>query len=268
MRPGSRGRPVRRLIVEEPVSRPAIWSPRVAWFALAVTAIAVAFIRFQIVDVASGFASLAAGLGLAILAVALSFLAFVRIWTEGRRGLGLALKGILIAALVLGWPGWYAVRAITLPVLADVSTDLEDPPAFSRSRAALEARAGRVPPELAASQRAAQAAAYPQVSPLRLEVTAEQAFDLARRAAQARGWQIVEAAPPGGRIGLGRIDAVDRTFLLRLPDDVTVRIRPLADGARIDVRSASRVGRHDFGQNARRIRRYLDEVSTLAASGK
>jgi uncharacterized protein (DUF1499 family) len=49
-----------------------------------------------------------------------------------------------------------------------------------------------------------------------------------------------------------------------MPDDVTVRIRPRADGARIDVRSASRIGRHDFGTNAARIRRFLDELSNLA----
>jgi uncharacterized protein (DUF1499 family) len=73
---------------------------------------------------------------------------------------------------------------------------------------------------------------------------------------------------PGGRLGLGRIEAIDRTFLLRIPDDITVRIRPRADGARIDVRSASRIGNHDLGENARRIRRYLDEVSALAIASK
>jgi uncharacterized protein (DUF1499 family) len=79
---------------------------------------------------------------------------------------------------------------------------------------------------------------------------------------------VIEAVPPGGRVGLGRIEAIDRTFLLRMPDDITVRIRPRADGARIDVRSASRLGTHDLGQNAQRIRAYLDEVSNLAIASK
>jgi uncharacterized protein (DUF1499 family) len=74
--------------------------------------------------------------------------------------------------------------------------------------------------------------------------------------------------PPGGRVGLGRLEAIDRTFLLRLPDDITVRIRGRADGSRIDVRSASRLGTHDLGQNARRIRAYLEEVSNLALALK
>ena len=32
------------------------------------------------------------------------------------------------------------------------------------------------------------------------------------------------------------------------------------DGARIDVRSASRYGRHDFGTNAARIRSLLEDI--------
>jgi uncharacterized protein (DUF1499 family) len=49
---------------------------------------------------------------------------------------------------------------------------------------------------------------------------------------------------------------------------VTVRVRPRADGARIDIRSASRLGTHDLGTNAKRIRAFLDEVSNLAIAAK
>jgi uncharacterized protein (DUF1499 family) len=255
---------MRRLILEEPVSRAAIWSRKIAWFALAVTAVAVVFIRFGVVDVLPGFVSLATGLGLALLAVLLALAAFVRIWTEGRRGVGPAAKGLVLALLILAYPGFYLLRGLTLPILNDVSTDIDDPPAFSRSRAALEARGGRLPPDPARATRLAQRAAYPQVAPLTLDVSAEEAFELARRAAANRGWQVIETVRPGGRVGLGRIEAVDRTFLLRLPDDVTVRIRPRVDGSRIDARSASRLGSHDLGQNARRIRAFLEEVSNLA----
>ena len=47
-----------------------------------------------------------------------------------------------------------------------------------------------------------------------------------------------------------------------------MRVHPRADGARIDVRSASRLGGHDFGGNADRIRAYLDEVANLAIAVK
>jgi uncharacterized protein (DUF1499 family) len=255
---------MRRLIIEEPVSRAALWAPRVAWFALAVTVMAVAMIRFGLVELMPGVAALVAGLFLAVEAAGLALFAFVRIWMEGRRGLGMAIRGLVLALLILGYPGYFAVRALIRPPLNDVSTDIDDPPTFSRSRAALEARGGRIPPDVAPEARRLQRQAYPQIAPLTLDLPAEQVYDLVRRAAQSRGWQIIEAARPGGRVGLGRLEAVDRTFLLRLPDDITVRIRPRADGARIDVRSASRIGQHDLGQNAQRIQRFLEEVANLA----
>ncbi len=255
---------MRRLIIEEPVSRAAIWAPRVAWFALAVTLMAVGLIRFQFVELTPGVVALAAGLFLALEAAGLALLAFVRIWREGRRGLGMAIRGLVLALLILGYPAWFAVRALTRPPLTDVSTDIDDPPAFSRSRAALEARGGRIPPDVPPDLRRLQRQAYPQIAPLTLDIPADQVYDLVRRAAQNRGWQVIESARPGGRVGLGRLEAVDRTFLLRLADDVTVRIRPRADGARIDVRSASRLGQHDLGQNAQRIQRFLEEVANLA----
>jgi uncharacterized protein (DUF1499 family) len=69
-------------------------------------------------------------------------------------------------------------------------------------------------------------------------------------------------------MGDGRFDAVDRTLVLRLPEDVTVRVRPLPDGSRVDVRSASRVGPHDLGSNARRVQRFLETLSDMALAEK
>jgi uncharacterized protein (DUF1499 family) len=116
--------------------------------------------------------------------------------------------------------------------------------------------------------RVLQREAYLQIAPLTLDLPPEEAFELVRRAAANQGWQIIEAVKPGGRIGLGRLEAVDRSLLLRLPDDITVRIRPRADGTRIDIRSASRIGSHDLGTNARRIRSFLEELSNLAIAVK
>jgi uncharacterized protein (DUF1499 family) len=259
---------MRRLIIEEPVSRAALWSPRLAWFALAVTLMALALVRFRRVEITVGVVPLAAGLALAACAAGLALFAFWRIWREGRRGLSSAIGGLLLAGLVLAYPGFFAARGLTLPALKDVSTDIDNPPSFSRAQAVLQARGGWVPPEVPAEVRRMQRQAYPQVAPLSLDLSPEEAFEIARKAAANRGWQVIETVRPGGRLGLGRIEAIDRTFLLRIPDDITVRIRPRADGARIDVRSASRIGNHDLGENARRIRRYLDEVSALAIASK
>src|SRR3954452_22516735 len=98
---------MRRLIIEEPVSRPARWSPMVAVFALVVTALAVLLIRFERVEYPAGFAALAIGLLLAVLAALLALIGFLRIWQEGRRGLGSAIRGLLLALAILAYPGFF-----------------------------------------------------------------------------------------------------------------------------------------------------------------
>ena len=205
---------------------------------------------------------------LAVLAILVAGFAFFRVWREGARGLGAAVAGVFLASLLLAYPAYAALKGLRLPSIADVSTDLEQPPAFSRSRVAFAARDGRYPPDSSPAAREAQRTAYTQIAPLTLDVEADDAFELARKAAVNRKWRIVEAIRPGGRTGNGRIEAIAYSRLLNLPADVTVRVRPRADGARIDVRSATRLDARDFGDNADRIRAYLDEVANLAIALK
>ena len=49
---------------------------------------------------------------------------------------------------------------------------------------------------------------------------------------------------------------------------MVVRISATPDGARIDVRSASRYGRHDLGGNAARVRALIDDVDDMLANPK
>jgi uncharacterized protein (DUF1499 family) len=129
---------------------------------------------------------------------------------------------------------------------------------------ALDARGGRVPPDVGAEAREAQRAAYVQIAPLTLDLAPDEAFAIVRKAAEKLGWKVIEAVPPGGRAGLGRLEAVDRSLVLKIPYDITVRVRPRVDGTRIDIRSASRFGGHDLGVNAGHIRDFLEEASNLA----
>jgi hypothetical protein len=59
------------------------------------------------------------------------------------------------------------------------------------------------------------------------------------------------------------IEALAPTPLFGFLDDVIVRIRIVPDGTQVDVRSASRVGEHDLGQNARRIKSFLVELDSV-----
>jgi hypothetical protein len=134
----------RRLVFEEPVSRAALWSRRLAWFALAVLLLALLVFRTGEPNW-EGLAPVAAAYLVVLLALLLSLMAFARIWQSGHRGIGMASGAFLLCLLMLAPAAYVGFKVATLPALTDISTDIDDPPAFSRSRIALDARAGRVP---------------------------------------------------------------------------------------------------------------------------
>ena len=247
--------------LDRPVSDAALWCRRLAIFALLVGGVGVALTRARMVDVPAGLAVLASAIVLDLIALLLAGAACVSMWRTARRGVSLVIVGTTLAAALLAWPSWLAVQALRLPLLNDVSTDTLDPPAFSRSRVAVAVRNGRVPPTTPAEYASLQRVAYPDVQPILVELDAEEAFAIALKAAQNRGWLIVDRnAPSTGRSGLGHIDAVDRTLVMGMPEDITIRVKPLAGQTKIDVRSTSRYGRNDFGGNAKRIVAFSQEL--------
>ncbi len=72
--------------------------------------------------------------------------------------------------------------------------------------------------------------------------------------AERPGWTVVGSGQgPGGVV----VSALHETPLLPFKDDVTVTIRRTGGQTVVSVRSQSRVGKWDFGQNARNIRELL-----------
>ncbi|MDQ6701601.1 MAG: DUF1499 domain-containing protein [Pseudomonadota bacterium] len=253
---------MRRLIVEEPYSKAALLSRRLAMFSLAVAVIG-------ILGVSRGLdllAVLAGALIVACGAILCAILAFAIIWRSGRKGAGQAFAGLILATLLLAYPAYLAQQTMRLPRLRDISTDIADPPNFSLSRAALAARGDTTPPSVAIAIRKAQIKAYPQIQPILLDLDAREAFDAALKAFAANDWKIVEQRPPGGRADLGHIDAIATSFILGFPSDITLRLRPLAGQTRIDIRSVSRFWPYDFGANPRNIASF--EAALVAVVDK
>lgn len=166
---------------------------------------------------------------------------------------------LLIVSLALGLgvaavPAYWLQAARKAPPIHDISTDLEDPPAFvavlpRRGHSSNPVEHGGAP--VAEAQRGA----YPDIRPLTLGIAPADAFALALRAARDMGWEIVAQDAANGRI-----EATATTFWFGFEDDVVVRIVPSGSGSRIDVRSLSRVGVGDAGANAKRIRKYLARI--------
>jgi uncharacterized protein (DUF1499 family) len=126
--------------------------------------------------------------------------------------------GLLVVVLGVGW----VVTA--WPRLNDVET-------------------GRTPeyPDLQVSTYAA--------SPGRVAEALKEALDSRPR------WTVVGSGQgPGGTV----MTAVHQTRLFRFEDDVTVSIRRRDGSTTVSVRSQSRIGEWDFGQNARNVRELLE----------
>ncbi len=252
---------MRRLIVDEPVSRAAIWSQRLAVFALVVAGVSILLARLHAADPAAALTVFAAALVVAGFALMLAGAAAPIIWRLGLRGAGQAFLGFVLALGLLAYPAYLAALAFSLPKINDVSTDLVSPPSFLLSVRARAAGAGAEPPSPTDGMRAAQQIAYPDLQTVKVEMDALAAYRLALSAATDLDWRIVDLQPPnpsGG--GLATIEALDRSLFFGFPSDIVIRIRPGATSTAIDLRSASWVGRHDFGANAKRIRKFVAAV--------
>jgi uncharacterized protein (DUF1499 family) len=250
-------------IGDEPVSRLAAWSGRLALFALAVAALSIVIVRSGLLEIEPALATFAAALIFAALAVLLSFLGFVVIWRQGRSGLGSAILGLILGLLLLAYPGYLGYRASKLPAIHDITTDPDNPPRFD-VLARLRPRGRNDYPGGAVAQ--AQRSAYPDIAPLQESVPPKLVYDTALALVTKRKWHVVDARPPAAGRREAVIEAVARTPIMGFRDDVVIRVSTVGAGARVDMRSASRYGLHDFGANAARIRSLLEDIDDVVSS--
>jgi uncharacterized protein (DUF1499 family) len=256
-----------RRIQADPTSRLAIWARRVAGFAVAVMLLAIIIVRAGILEIVPSLAIVGGAFILAAIAMLLACAAFIVIWREGLGGFSMALTALLVGIVILGYPAYLGAKAYRLPAIADVTTDPIDPPRFE---AIARLRARDANPIAYPGLRAAelQKGAYSNIEPLLVSAIPQVAFDQAVAVINKRKWRIVDARAPQSNRREARIEAVARTPIMGFRDDVVVRIRPDPDGARVDIRSASRYGRHDFGTNASRIASLSEAIDDAIDSLK
>ena len=254
-------------LAEEPMSKLAIWARRMALFSLAAVIVSIIIVRSEWLDIGPAITSFVVALAPSIAALVLAVGALVVIWIDGLRGLGRTFAAIAIAMALLAYPAYLGYRAYKLPWLYDITTDPIDPP---RYEALARLRPREANPITYAGLYAAeqQRAAYPDIEPLEEDATPEVAFKAALAVITKRKWVIIDRRPPQPNRREGHIEAVARTLIMGLRDDVVVRVRGGADGSRIDVRSSSRFGSFDFGSNAARVRSLIDDIDDAVGNEK
>lgn len=167
-----------------------------------------------------------------------------------RGGAGAVLLGLILSLPVAGLGAAFELAASTTPPINDISTDTDDPPVFWFTA---------TPSDYPARNAAPQRVAYPDVGPLDLSLPTGEAFAAALSLVEDRGWEVLSADPAESQI-----EAIATSRLFGFEDEVAIRVTETETGARVDMRSRSRLGRIDRGVNARRIAAFLSALETRA----
>jgi len=234
-------------------SRASLWLGLASVLPLAVMLAAALGTRAGLWSYGIGLKMLPAAAGLGLL------VALVALWLGWRRRPGgPALGTCILASLIALAPAVHVaslvMKARSLPRIHDISTDLEDPPAFL-SQAIREAPRQNSLAFDAEATAAAQREAYPGVAPLISERGCDALFAEAYNLAVEKGWDIAEADPDAAYV-----EATATTFWFGFRDDVVIRLQPRDGGCRVDMRSISRVGLSDVGANAARIEAFMERL--------
>jgi Protein of unknown function (DUF1499) len=253
----------RTALIPEPYAKAAV---RLSLFALVLLAITLLLHRVSAMATPLAINLIGAAYALAGIGLALGLVAALSIWARGRLGAWSAAWALIICGALWAWPAAIASTFFSLPALNDVSTVATNPPAFAvlgKQRGpganSISYDATRLAP--------LQAQAYPDLHTLVIPRSAEEVYEVIldlMRGRRGLGWRVAaeeapQARPAPARPGL--IEATDRTLILGFTDDIAIRVGGNDNEARVDIRSASRYGRHDFGANAARIRRFIRELS-------
>ena len=220
---------------------------KIAIISLLLLALGTAGVRFHWFNFQIGLLmfSLAALLGfISICASAL----FTRRTSDpmGRRQLS---QAAIIALPAIIFFGLSVFRGAGAPLIHDITTDIETPPQF------IAAKQNRLPSDNSlnyhASNSSLQKQAYPDVQTIPSVLSIDEAQGKALTIAKELGWDINYQER-------GHIEASVRSFWFGFTDDIVIRIAQTPSGSIIDLRSSSRVGKGDLGENAKRIRQFTE----------
>jgi uncharacterized protein (DUF1499 family) len=242
-----------------------LWARRMALFFVQLLILTVLLHRFGKLATPAAMNLLAVSIGGLFLAIVVAVIGLVRIWFGGQIGAAQAFTGIAIALVGLAVPVWYLSHYFILPPLNDIQTTRQSMP-FKQLASMRPADANRiVEPDLAMAEEREKA--YPDLRPMELERSVTETFDIVYEAVKRLGWNIVlNEAPDGDQPG--RIEATTRTLIMGYTDDELIRVTGDDSRAFIDVRSASRYGKHDLGANAKHIRTLFAEVQSALEKGE
>ena len=235
----------------------APWSLRIVLLALQLVLATAVLHRFAAFPTAVAVNLMLLSFAGCALAVLLAILALVQIWRHGSSGTGAAASALLVGGLLLIVPAYYLPLALRDTPIADVATDRSHPPAY-QALGRIRLAAGidpSVPPVTTAGPDS-------DLEPIVTTRSPGDVFDLTNDIMRQLDFNIVAEEAPGFSSEDGTIEATERTAVLGLTDDISIRISPDNGQTRIDLRSAARYPGLDFGRNAERARMMVRKLQS------
>ncbi|WP_054308995.1 DUF1499 domain-containing protein [Mesorhizobium sp. 1M-11] len=243
---------------ERQVARAAGWSRRTGAFSAVLLLTAWIGHHYGLVETGGFLWVLALVALLALLALLFSGFALARLWNHGAIGGRDVSVGALLAVLVLVPYGVVGYGIAAYPALRDISTDLDNPPRFEGSS---RTTGMNVLAPLTPGEERLQAQIYPLVTGHRYDLPLDETLAAVHTVLDRRGWTVVgDTAEPQEGQNETTITVLATSFVLELPVDVAIRVTTDGETTLVDMRSASRYGRHDLGDNAERIIAFLAEL--------
>ncbi|WP_342733024.1 DUF1499 domain-containing protein [Bradyrhizobium sp. B117] len=248
----------------EPVSSLASWARNLAVFAVVAVLVSILIVRFGFLEPKPALVTFLGGLAIAGLSILFGLAGFAAIWQNGSRGMARILLAFLIDGAILAYPAYLGLQYRKLPAIHDITTDPIDPPRFE-ALAPLRAVEGANTAVYAGLYSAEQQRQfYPDIEPIELEIPVDRAYAIARQLVLKRKWLVIDEREPRPPRRIGRIEAVARTPIMGLREDISIRVVPDGDDSRVDIRSASRHFDSDLGSNAARVTKFIEDLNTAA----
>lgn len=234
--------------------RLSTWARTLAILGLIIAIIGVTLGRYDVVPKLVGFGGLALGGLVALVAFVLGVIGLLLGLRHRSPARGRAILAIVLSLPFVAFIATRPALSGKVPAIHDITTDLANPPAFTKLplRADNLAGVGTVD-----NWRKIHAAAYGDLKTVRIAKAPAQVITDAARIAKENGWEIALNDPAAGKL-----EATASVSFIRFHDDIAVRATSADNGTAsiVDVRSVSRIGVSDMGVNAKRIRSFLAQL--------
>ena len=238
----------------------ALRARNLAVFSVVAVVVSIMIVRFGFLEMKPALATFFGALGCAGLSILVGLAAFAAIWQNGSRGMSRILLAMLIDVVVLAYPAYLALQYRKLPQIHDITTDPIDPPRFD-ALARLRSGDGAKPPSMPVFIPPSSSGSLSRYRADRTRDAAAARLRLTLQIVNRRKWLIIDERAPHPPRRIGHIEAVARTPMMGFREDVSIRVMPDGEDARVDMRSSSRYFERDLGTNASRITK-LSKTST------